>query len=263
MKIWVLSDLHFAMSHLDWDIEFPDADVCVVAGDVTDPVLESIKWLHKNIGCRMPVVYVAGNHEYYGHFYQESLAYALQESVRYPSVHFLEKGEAVIDGVRFLGATMWTDFEFFESPEQSMKIASRYMNDYRMIYYSEKPIRRFSAEISRAIHKDSREWLEKALSAPFEGPTVVVTHTCPHPLSVHEQYAGDPMNPAFVSDLAPVMEAHQPDLWVHGHTHNSFDYVAPGTKTRVVCNPRGYVKQWNMGYEVENMMFIRYKVVEV
>lgn len=263
MKIWALSDLHFAMSSLDFEIEFPEADVCVVAGDVTDPVIESIRWLHENIGCRMPVVFVAGNHEYYGQAYAESLAHAVKNAHLYPTVRFLERDECVIDGVRFLGATMWTDFEFYETPERSMQIASIYMNDYRMIRYSDEPRTRFTAEISRVIHKDSRKWLEQSLAAPFDGPTVVVTHTCPHPLSVHEQYAGDQLNPAFVSDLSAVIETHQPDLWVHGHTHSSFDYVVPGAKTRVVCNPRGYVKRWNYGYEVENMMFIRYKVVEV
>lgn len=263
MKIWVISDLHFPMSRLDWEIEFPDADVCVVAGDVTDPVIESIRWLHENIGCRMPVVFVAGNHEYYGHSYAESLAEARKLAPEYPTVRFLENSEAVIGGARFLGATMWTDFEFFEQPEKSMQVASRYMNDYRMIHYSSAPPRRFSAEITRAIHKDSRKWLEAALAESFDGPTVVVTHTCPHPMSVHDQYAGDELNPAFVSDLSPIMKEHQPELWVHGHTHSSFDYVAPGSSTRVVCNPRGYVKRWNMGYEVENMMFLRYKVVEV
>lgn len=263
MKIWVISDLHFPMSRLDWEIEFPDADVCVVAGDVTDPVIESIRWLHENIGCRMPVVFVAGNHEYYGHAYAESLDEARRLAPDYPSVRFLENDAAVIDRIRFLGATMWTDFEFFHSPKQSMQVASLYMNDYRAIRFSNDPPRRFTAEDTRAIHQESRKWLKAALSESFDGPTVVVTHTCPHQMSVHGQYAGDHLNPAFVSDLSSLIGEHEPDLWIHGHTHSSFDYVVPGTRTRVVCNPRGYVKRWNMGYAVENMMFLRYKVVDV
>jgi Icc-related predicted phosphoesterase len=263
MKIWVLSDLHLRMSEIDWDIEFPDADVCVVAGDVTDPPLESLAWLQKNIAHRMPVVFVAGNHEYYGQSYSEALAEAKSESWRFPTVHFLEKDETVIGGVRFLGATMWTDFDLYETPERSMQTASLYMNDYRAIEFSQNPRRRFSAEITRAIHKDSRAWLEQALAESFDGPTVVVTHTCPHPLSIHDQYAGDALNPAFTSDLSAVIERFQPEAWMHGHTHSTFDYVVPGTKTRVVCNPRGYVRRWNMGYQVENMMFERYKVIEV
>ena len=35
------------------------------------------------------------------------------------------------------------------------------------------------------------------------------------------------------------MDGTRACLWVHGHTHDSFDYTINGT--RVVCNPRGYV----------------------
>jgi hypothetical protein len=36
-------------------------------------------------------------------------------------------------------------------------------------------------------------------------------------------------------------------LWVHGHTHSSFDYLLNGT--RVVCNPRGYPLRRQGGFE--------------
>lgn len=261
MKIWTLSDLHLPMSNLEWEIEFPEADICVVAGDVTDPPLESLAWLQDNIGHRMPVVYVAGNHEYYNHSYVESLAEARQNSSNFPNVHFLENGSVVIGGVRFLGATMWTDFDFYETPERSMNAAMLQMNDYRLIHYSLDPRRRFTPEITRAIHQDSRRWLDAALAEQFDGPTVVVTHTCPHELSVDPIYAGDKLNPAFVSDLSALISQHQPKLWIHGHTHSCFDYVVPGTRTRIVCNPRGYVRF--RGLEVENKAFERYKVVEI
>jgi Predicted phosphohydrolases len=263
MKIWILSDLHLRMSDIDWDIEFPDADVCVVAGDVTDPPLASLAWLQEKVGNRMPVVFVAGNHEYYGHSYVEALAEAKCRASDFPDVHFLEKDEVVIDGVRFLGATMWTDFELYGTPERSMQVAALQMNDYRCIDYSSSHGRRFSPEITRAIQFDTRSWLESELAKPFDGPTVVVSHTCPHTLSIHQDYAGDALNPAFTSDLSTLIETFEPDVWVHGHTHSSFDYLVPNKKTRVVCNPRGYVRRWNMGYQVENMMFERYKVIEV
>jgi Icc-related predicted phosphoesterase len=261
LKIWILSDLHLPMSNLDWEIEFPEADICVVAGDVTDPPLESLAWLQENIGHRMPVVFVAGNHEYYGHSYLEALAEARLHASRFPAVHFLENDGTVIGGVRFLGATMWTDFDFYETPTRSMDAALLQMNDYRLVGYSREPRRRFSPEITRAIHQASRMWLDAALTERFDGPTVVVTHTCPHELSVDPAYAGNALNPAFVSDLSSVISQHQPDLWIHGHTHTCFDYTVPGTSTRIVCNPRGYVRF--RGLEVENRQFERYKVVEV
>lgn len=262
MKIWTFSDLHFAFSALDYDFEFPDADVCVVAGDISSPPLASVKWLQKHIGSRMPVVLVAGNHEYYGCEYLSALEEVRAKAHEYPDVHFLENRDVVLGGVLFLGATLWTDFELYERPEKSMKEAHLAMNDYRAIMYQVEPPIRMRPDITRAIHKDSRTWLTKMLSQPFDGATVVVSHTCPHILSVHEQYAGDALNPAFTSDLSKEIEEFQPDIWIHGHTHSSFDYVVPGTKTRVVCNPRGYVQRTNYGYHVENMMFERYKVVE-
>jgi Icc-related predicted phosphoesterase len=263
MKIWTFSDLHFAMSDLDYELEFPDADVCVIAGDVASPPLESVKWLQENIGHRMPVVVVAGNHEYYGQVYLPALAEVKAKRHLFPDVHFLENEEVVIGGVRFLGATLWTDFNLFERQKEAMKVAHAYMNDYRHIMYTLDPPERLTPQHTLAFHRESRRFIEKALARPFDGQTVVVTHTCPHPLSIHSAYAGDPLNPAFTSDLSSVIEEHEPAAWIHGHTHANFDYVVPGTRTRVVCNPRGYVRQTNYSYEVENMMFERYKVFEV
>lgn len=263
MKIWTFSDLHLAFSDLDDEIETPDADVCVVAGDLLSPPLSSLRWLQERIGGKMPIVFVAGNHEYYGEVYVEALAQAKAERSRFPDIHFLENEETRIDGVRFLGATLWTDFNLYGTPDDSLRVAGAFMNDYRTIMYRMSPSERLRPEHTLALHEESRVWLEATLEAPFSGQTVVVTHTCPHRLSIHPQHAGDNLNPAFTSDMTEVIDRFQPAAWIHGHTHASFDYVVPGTATRVVCNPRGYVRQTNLSYQVENMMFERYKVIEV
>jgi Icc-related predicted phosphoesterase len=95
----------------------------------------------------------------------------------------------------------------------------------------------FTASDALCEHEKSRAWLASELAQPYEGKTVVITHHAPHPLSVHPRYAGDPLNAAFVSDLSELLE-QRPDLWLHGHVHDSFDYKAGGC--RVVANPRGY-----------------------
>src|SRR5690606_17707850 len=150
----------------------------------------------------------------------------------------------VIDGVRFLGATMWTDFELYGDMREAMEIAHWSMNDYRQIWDVDAANRleAWTPERTRFLHQGSRRWLRTALSTRHEGPTVVVTHHCPHHLSVAEEYRGDALTPAFTSDFDAEIRQFQPELWVHGHTHNSFDYVVPDTRTRVVCNPRGYVR---------------------
>ena len=263
MRIWVFSDLHLAFNDLNYDVELPDADVCVVAGDVISPPLRALQWLQRKIGNAMPVVFVAGNHEYYGHNYTRELASTKTNRHLYPGVRFLENEQVLIGGVRFLGATLWTDFDLYGDQTEAIKVAHAFMNDYRSIMYRVFPDERLTPYHTLQFHSESREWLKGALAKPFDGRTVVVTHTCPHPMSVHPQYVGDNLTPSFTSDLSELIETYQPVAWLHGHTHASFDYLVPNTRTRVVCNPRGYVRQTNYSYEVENMMFERYKVIEV
>ena len=89
-----------------------------------------------------------------------------------------------------------------------------------------------------ALHREHRAWLAQALGRPFAETTVVITHFAPHPGSIAPAYADDPSNPGFVVNLESMMGRSA--LWIHGHTHTFFDYLAPGT--RIVCNPRGYPK---------------------
>jgi hypothetical protein len=69
---------------------------------------------------------------------------------------------------------------------------------------------------------------------------VVITHHAPSRRSVHPRFASSLLNAAFVSDAERFLGGDRVQLWIHGHTHDSFDYVVDGT--RVVCNPRGYAK---------------------
>ncbi len=268
LKAVVFSDLHLAFSELDYELTLPvDADVVVVAGDVTAPVAKSLHWLNENIAMAgYEVVFVAGNHEHYGQVYEDSMKSGFEERSKYPNVHFLENEEIVIKGVRFLGASMWTDFDLYHNAPAAMAVASLYMNDYRVIHSrgSDGILQRFTPEMTRRIHQESRLWLRDALAVEHLGPTVVVTHHCPHELSVAPQYAGDKLNPAFTTDMDEMIMEFQPDVWIHGHTHANFDYVVPGTNTRVVCNPRGYVRQkYDRLKEVENKSFEPFKTIEI
>ena len=107
---------------------------------------------------------------------------------------------------------------------------------------------------------ESRFWLQEALREQFDGKTIVVTHHLPHPRSVHEQYADDPVTPAFCSDLSQLVENSGAALWVHGHSHTSCDYLAGDT--RVVCNPKGYGPQSRSG-AIENDEFKPELVIEI
>lgn len=223
MKLWIFSDLH--MDHGAFDLEPPaDADVAVIAGDVVND--EFLVRLSE----RLPVVFVAGNHEHYGHVYSERLAALL--SLSSDRLHVLENDAVTIDGVRFLGCTLWTDYN--RGDPAAMHRARYSLNDHRFIKWQKEPWQRFRPEEAMKIHQKSRAYL----AANVLPGDVVVTHHGPHENSVHEKYAGDILNHAYYSDLSAEIEEWRPKLWVHGHTHCSFDYGIG--RTRVVCNPHGY-----------------------
>lgn len=228
MKLWVLSDLHrdFQQSH----IEIPkNAEVAVIAGDVCDD-----KWL-VDMGNTLPTVYVAGNHDFYSREYHKRL----EELRNLPSsqLYVLENDALVLGDVRFLGCTLWTDYNL--SDPFAMAYARDRMNDHRLIKWkSGENWWKFTPNDALKLHKTSKNWLNEQFSEPFSGKTVVLTHHCPSERSVHPKYAGDLLNHAYFSALDAEIDKWKPTLYIHGHTHTNFDYMIG--ETRVLCNPRGY-----------------------
>lgn len=261
MRIWIFSDLHIEQCHWDLPNPTPDFDLLIAAGDIHDPLSDGVRWLAERANGR-PVVYVPGNHEWYAHRQRFTIdeeterATALADEL---GIHLLLDAEVEIAGIRFLGSTLWTDYQIFGGGTLYMRHAKRWMNDHRVIYPTEigKPL-----DPSEALewHLQSRAWLDERLRTEFSGTTVVVTHHLPHPRSIHPRFANDPLTPAFCSDLSVLVEGSGAALWVHGHTHTSCDYIA-GT-TRVVCNPKGYGPQ-SPGGRSENGQFDENLVIEI
>jgi Icc-related predicted phosphoesterase len=237
MKIWLLSDLHLEFADLRQPLVIPDADVCVVAGDLCRAVANGVHWLGKHIAYAMPCIYVAGNHEFYRGSIKEGLEDGRAAAEQFSSVNFLENDAVVLDGVRFLGATLWTDYRIEGHPELAMLYARERMNDYRQIAKQRNPWQRFVPATAYRMHQESRLFLDSVLKAD-RSKTVVVTHHLPHARSIPSRFKGDWLNAAYASDLSKVIEDGRPALWVHGHTHDSCDYQVGST--RVVCNPHGY-----------------------
>jgi predicted phosphodiesterase len=230
MKIHVLSDLHLEFA--DFQPPATDADVVVLAGDISVGS-KGIAWAEAHF--HVPVIYVAGNHEYYK---RDLMLQAELRERAVGRVHFLDHDQVIIDGVRFLGATLWTDFLLFgeERKSASLAAARQHILDFRLIRDRGAP---FTPERSIELHRHSRAWLATQLhGTSYAGTTVVVTHHGPHWSSVHARWRDDLCTPGFVSDLEELLGAAP--LWIHGHTHDSFDYQVNGT--RVVCNPRGYAR---------------------
>lgn len=204
-----------------------------------------------------------GNHEWYAHREMFNVA---DETIRAREIadelgiHLLIDEAVEIDGVRFLGSSLWTDYDLYGTRRPSMDVAAAMMNDHRFIFpqAGSGPLR---PQQAFEWHQASTNWLAEQLQpATFDGPTVVVTHHLPHPGSIAPQFVGDSLNPAFCSDLTWLVERSGAELWVHGHTHSSFDYEVG--RTRIVCNPKGY-GPLRLGGAYENRRFHPHKVVEI
>jgi predicted phosphodiesterase len=258
-RLLVQSDQHIEQS--DWRLprKLPAHDVAVFAGDVSSPLAASLLLLARErdagIGLSRDIVLVPGNHEYYGADVDDALAEGRVLAARL-GIHLLDGDEAAIGGVRYLGTTLWTDYELYGNAVAARHAAAAQMNDHNHI---SRGAEGFSPADALALHRDRLAWLESRLAVPHAGATVVVTHHCPSPASVPAKYAGDALNPAFASNLDGLIRAHGPDLWIHGHTHSSFDYRIGGT--RVLCNPKGYGPR--NGRAIENREFRPRLVVEV
>ena len=230
MKLHILSDLHTEFA--DFSPPETGADVVILAGDI-GVGLGGIEWAARRFP-KAPVIYVPGNHEFYGHDIR--LTDQLKEAASV-SIHILNNDTLELEGIRFLGCTLWTDFNLHGEGEAwfARQRAKQLIEDFASIKNGR---RRFTPEDSVDIHKASKTWLVSELEKEFNGPTVVVTHHLPASSSVAKQYANDPLNPAFASRLEDVIEKYRPELWVHGHTHVPCDYEL--FDTRIVCNPGGY-----------------------
>jgi len=234
MKLHILSDLHLEFE--DFTPPPAEADVVVLAGDIGGGT-DGVEWAAQRFPAR-PVVYVPGNHEYYGH----DIALVDELAAAAPDhVHVLSDGAVELGGVRFLCSTLWTDFRLHGEGDAwfARQRARRSITDFHSIRIGG---RRLRPEDTVEFHERSRAWLERELGRVFDGPTVVVTHFLPAMPSIAARYANDPLNPAFASRLEPVIERYRPALWIHGHTHMPCDYELFGT--RVVCNPRGYPREF-------------------
>jgi len=210
MKLHILSDLHTEFA--DFSPPETGADVVILAGDIGVGV-GGVEWAARRFS-KVPVVYVPGNHEFYGH------DIGLTDQLK-------------LKGIRFLGCTLWTDFNLHGEGEAwfARRRAKRLIEDFASI---QNGGRRFTPEDSVALHEASKAWLVGELKNKFHGLTVVVTHHLPASTSVAKRYANDSLNPAFASRL----EKYRPELWVHGHTHVPCDYEL--FDTRIICNPGGY-----------------------
>jgi len=232
MRLHILSDLHLEIGA--FEPPKVDADVVVLAGDI-HVGLEGVKWAQIQWP-ETPVIYVAGNHEYYHHEVPK-LTDKLRQLCAGTNIHFLENADVMIGGIVFLGCTLWTDFQLAGDAPRARALADRGMADYFEINVTGQN-RCLHPDDTERLHFESRRWLEQQLAKVSSTRTVIVTHHAPSPRSIPPWHDGSGLNPAFVSNLDTFIEASSVPLWIHGHTHHGVDYRIGNT--RVLANQRGY-----------------------
>ena len=268
VNIQLLSDLHLESNPHFKPVPLPGADLLVLAGDIgsyqdgsllTDLGIADfglarfspLPVAQGGGGWPTPVLFLPGNHEYDGLDFDEA-DLRLRESCARLGLTWLERETVVLQGVRFIGCTLWTDFdalttaqaqagaditlgEQLKTREKAFRAANFYLKKNHALRNGQPML----AEDLRAEGLKSQAWLRQALAQPFDGPTVVVTHFAPSLLSADPRYGITPGTAGFcnaLDDLLPLAT-----LWLHGHLHCNNDYVRHGC--RVVANPLGYARK--------------------
>lgn len=226
MKLRIASDLHVD-HHKDRgtavfaQMADGDFDVLVVAGDIANANLAAPALVELCAAVKQPVIYVPGNHDYYGTTLAKGAALLRVAEEMRPNLRVLDNDETTVDGQRFVGSTLW-----FPHPGYPLD-TDQFLGDFHYIQ-----------DIYDWITKraqDSAAYLERHAGVG----DVVVTHHFPHPRSVALRFAHSALNRYFLHNLSHLVERGRMKTWIHGHTHDPMDYEI-NSDTRVVCNPGGY-----------------------
>lgn len=267
MKIQLLSDLHLEVHPQFVPEPAPDADLLVLAGDIGSYQndsqvagdnfgLERFSPLPQWGGWPTPVVFVPGNHEYDMQDF-DAAHDRLRRTCDRLGLLWLERETLVLDGVRFVGTTLWSDFDALADHEQCTDLtrrlrlrqkAFRAANFYLAKTGTTRAGTPWLAEPMREQALACMAWLEDALARPFDGPTVAITHFAPSLRSADPRYGLAPGTAGFCNALDHLLP--RATLWLHGHLHAPSDYTVQGQQAdgtpwqcRVVANPLGYARK--------------------
>jgi Icc-related predicted phosphoesterase len=227
MKILALSDVHFEF-HNDYGLSFiknlnTDANTVIIAGDIAVYNL-----LDEAIGLFCSkfsnVIYASGNHDFYGGSPSKMLKKMQKLQKKYANLFWLNNSSVVINNKKFIGSTLWFEKEEFSDRDKSRLSDFYHIQDFDPWVYEE--------------NKKSLNYLEKNV----DNESIVITHHMPSWDSVSLEYYSSVLNKFFLSPSAEkIILEKKPKLWIHGHTHTSFDYILGNT--RIYCNPYGYTRK--------------------
>mgnify|MGYP000429725692 CR=1 FL=1 len=251
MKLAIFSDLHNEFTPWTPPETVKKADVVILAGDI-DVGDKGVLWAAKTFS--QAVIYVPGNHEYYKGVYQSVLK-KMREAAIGTNVHLLSNDEVVIDGVQFVGSTLWTDFNLCDTKSMSALFAVEKMHDYRVIRFNQGGrFRKLTVGDTVRLHSEAILFLKQQLatSKTNNQDVVVISHHAPKAQSLMPEYKADKLSPVYASNLDAILHEFSPQLWIHGHTHYDVDYQVG--KTRILSNQRGYVPEERVKTFNENFL---------
>ncbi len=257
MHIQLLSDLHLEENSAFQPQRAPGADVLVLAGDIGSyqggSALSALGDEDFGLGrfadWPVPVIVVPGNHEYDALDFDATHA-RLRATCERLGLIWLERETIVLHGVRFVGTTLWADFDALAPRGPTASLADQLQARHKAFRAADYYLRiaattrggaPFLAEQIREHALVCQAWLRAALAEPFDGPTVVVTHFAPSLRSADPRYGLRPGTAGFCNALDDLLP--QADLWLHGHLHCAIDWRDDSGRCRVVANPLGYEKK--------------------
>ncbi|SHJ16085.1 Calcineurin-like phosphoesterase superfamily domain-containing protein [Malonomonas rubra DSM 5091] len=245
MKIFPIADMHIESHWQQLATYRGKADVIIAAGDIhtkTDGPAE----LRRIFGSR-EIIYIAGNHEYYGSVLKDEDE-RLRTACERKGIHFLQCDAVEIKGVTFVGCTFWTDFNLFgeEKEAQARFQVGQYLNDYRLIRQSQNNHRRLSTLQALKIHEQHKAWLVEQFEIYRGKPLVVVSHHGPSAKCIHPDYTEDLLSAGFASDLDDLILQSGARYWICGHSHVGQHFKVG--ETEVWQNCKGYAKERIEGF---------------
>jgi predicted phosphodiesterase len=242
MIVRLYSDLHLELGDYDINPLPGDADsVLVLAGDIAERIYGEI-FVERCCKQFRKVIYVLGNHEFYRGEYFKVIAQWKDIEKRIENLHVLHNETLIVDDVRFLGTTLWSDMN--DRDWFAMQAANG-INDYHVVKIKHgENYRKLRPSDTVSFFSNAMYYLKKELDTEFDGKTVVVTHFSPSPSLVCDEFAGSNVNPYFHANCDELFNNYKIDYWMFGHTHRPVNKFLGDT--HVITNQRGYV-----GYEKE------------
>lgn len=244
-NIGLLTDLHLEGSNMS-QLRNPGWDYLVIAGDLSTENGLVDQFFSYKAPTDIPIIYIPGNHEFEGKRVDKALNDMRELLQPFENVHFLYNESVIIDDIKFIGSTLWTNFELdgMEKVKENMDWAKQNVVDFTYIF-TQKENGKYASITPQEMAKmcdDAIRFLDFELRHnPFDGEKVVVTHFAPHKNSIDPLYKRGNSS-YWVNNLEHLMGFSR--YWLHGHIHSSANYNIEGTD--VICNPRGYSKMLDL-----------------